>query len=270
MAGNLWRNRRRLNSVLCIVGLWVIGAAVGCAGDEVAESANEAEETNEGGTYNDRLKATAEQFAYFNLLNENLNKSVWEKRGITLRVPLPFELREMPERTARSQTHGPSSELLGVALPGVLGQWEAELPSEDSPHSRKAYLFVMSNHYLLRQHKPSAKAFHQTVVEDVLANLPGLDHLPIESDWLAENWSGYGFPYTYATFPATLAKTGEAANFTMFLMQYGQNERRNEIKVAMLFVVPRAAEFSGSRPDAEPMKLSAQTLRISPEARNSP
>jgi len=270
MAGNLWRNRPRLKSAICIAVLSVIGAVAGCAGEDVAESTDEAEETNEGRTYNDRLDATAAQFAYFNLLNENLKKSAWEKRGVTVRVPLPFELREMPEQTNFSPGHGTSSELLGVALPGILGMWEAALPSEDSPHPRKAYLFVMSNHHLLRQHRPSAKAFHQTLVEDVLANLPGLDHLPIESDWQAENWSGYGFPYTHATFPATLAKTGEAANLTMFLMQYGQNERRDAIKVAMLFVVPRSAEFSGSRPKAEPMKLSAQTLRISPEARNQP
>jgi hypothetical protein len=73
-----------------------------------------------------------------------------------------------------------------------------------------------------------------------------------------------------ATFQATLPQTKAKADFTLFLFQHGKNERRNEIKAALLFVIPEDAVFSASADDVDPKALSAQTLHITPRPVDAP
>lgn len=251
-----------MNLAFRIAGLTVLWAALGCA----SEAANNAAETDEGGIYEGRLKATAGEFAYYELLNQNLTRDRFERMGISLRVPKPFRSLETAAPDASVPDVASSGELLGVPLPGVLGVWQAGLPGKDGAAPQSAWLFLMSNHHLLGTSPAAARTFHQTLVEKVLVHLPGLEKLPIESNWQTENWTGHGLPFTSANFPATFAKTGQPAEFAVFLMHYGDNDRRNEIKASLLFVVPQSAELAGSRPDANPMRLSAETVRIDPQA----
>ncbi|MCA9070425.1 MAG: hypothetical protein KDA84_15945, partial [Planctomycetaceae bacterium] len=231
----------------------------GCS-DEQSETVAE---SSEGGTYQERLNATAKQFAYFQLWSENLKGVRWESQGVSLRVPKPFEWVPSPAPTNLSQAHVPSQEVLGEPLPGVLGMWKAKLPGADSATSESAYLFVMSNQHFPPARRRDALAFQQTLIEDVLARLPGLNNkLPIDSEWKSTGVLGHGLPYTMGTFRATLAETKKPADFTLYLMQNGDNDRHDEIKVAMLFVVPLDVQLKGSRPDVDPQKLSAETLRI--------
>ncbi len=261
MVGNLRRIGRRLNRTLGAACLLLACAAAGCSSNSSEASAVEG---GDHGTYIERLKATAAEFAYYERLQQNLSPEVWEAQGVSLQVPNPFHLVKSPFPKSRAAGHEPSRDALGVPLPGVLGMWEARLPGEGHSPPQPAYLFVMSNQQLWSVSRKSARAFHQTLVEDVLAELPGLSELPVESKWTSENWSGYGLPYASATFEATLPQTNAKADFTLFLFQSGVNERRDEIKVAMMFVVPHAAVFRGSRPDIDPQTLSAETLRITP------
>ena len=231
-------------------------------------SSNSSEAAAEGadhGSYLERLKATEAEFAYYERLKQNLSPQAWEAEGVSLQVPGPFHLVESPSSRNPASEHARSREVLGIPLPGVLAMWEAHLPGESS-HSppQTAYLFVMSNQHLWSHSRASAMAFHQTLVEDVLAELPGLSQFPIDSKWASLHLSGHGLPYTTATFQATLPQTNAKADFTLFLFQNGINERRDEIKVAMMFVIPRAAVFRGSQPDLDPKILSAETLRITP------
>ena len=257
MAEDLWGIRERLSSTFRLARLAVLCAVLGCA----AGPADSPADSTEGGAYEERLKATAKKFAHFELLDENLKKERWKKLGISFRVPRPFEFVEAPDRNL-AEGHALSREILGELLPGVVGVWQAVLPGKEGARPETAYLFLLSNYHLLSRSYNSAIKFHQTLVEVALVDLKGLDHLPIESNWQTENWLGHGLPYTWASFPATLAKTGKPADFTLFLAQYGTNDRHDEIKVALVFVIPKAAEFQGSRPDADPLKLSAQTLLI--------
>jgi hypothetical protein len=132
------------------------------------------------------------------------------------------------------------------------------------------YLFLMSNHHLWAGSRNSAMAFHQTLVEDVLAELDWIDQLPIKAAFKSENHSGFGQPFTVGTFPAKLPQANSPADFTLFLFQNGVNERKDEAKVALLFVIPKDAMFAGSTSDVDPMFLCAQTLRITPRPLESP
>ena len=239
-------------------GLLAIAAAAGCgtgSADSPAESADD-------GGYEERLSATAEEFAYHEQLRQNLAKDRWEKLGISLRVPKPFHLVKTAAKTNPS-----TRELLGVSLPGVLDIWQAVLPGREAGDQQTAYLFVISNHHLLKGDGKPAAAFHQSLVKEVLPNLPGRKRLPIEYEWKTDNGSGHGLPMTTASFPATFKQTDEPADFTFFLMHYGENKRRDEVKVAMIYVIPQAAKFTGSRPEADPLRLSAETVLITPFAK---
>ena len=260
MARNLWRTRRRLTFPGHFAWVGVICILAGCSSgppDYLLQADGE-------DTYEDRLEATESEFAYYARLDANLAGEVWEKEGLSLRVPKPFRLVSDSPPQNPAEPHAASGEILGEPLPGVLGMWKAELPGKESGPPRRAYLFLMSNHHLWSYSRTSAMAFHQSLVEDVLAELPGRSVLPIEADWMPDNLNGHGLPYTVGSFDATLPGTGSQAEFTMFLYQHGVNPRRDEIKVALLFVIPKEAEFPGSQPDADPKALSAQTLRIIP------
>ena len=221
------------------------------------------------GDYEDRLKATQAEFAYYSLLDQNLSPTVWEEEGIALRVPKPFQFVPA-SKDERNQEHALSREVLSEPLPGVLGTWKAMLPSKNAKPPQTGYLFLLSNHHLSSYSRTSAMAFHQVLVEDVLAELSGLSVLPIKANFKPENLTGHGQPYSVATFQANLLPANSPANFTLFLFQNGLNERRDDIKAALLFVIPKEAAFPGSLPDTDPKALSAQTLHITPRPLESP
>jgi hypothetical protein len=128
----------------------------------------------------------------------------------------------------------------------------------------------MSNRHLWANSQTSAMAFHQTLVEDVLAELDWINQLPIKAEFKTEDQFGHGPPFTVGTFQARLPQTNSPADFTLFLFQNGVNDRKDEIKVALLFVVPENAAFQGSAADVDPKALCAQTLRITPRSMGSP
>jgi len=222
----------------------------------------EVEESGESRGYSERLKATAEEFRYHQILEENLREEYWEKSGVRLRVPKPFRAVATPSWENIAEAHEESRQLLGVPLPGVLGMWKAEFPETSGQQTRTGYLFVLSNHHLLERFPRYAETFHQTLIEDVLVELPGRSHLPIDAEWSSHNWAGYGLPYTSASFAAELADSKSPVQFRIYLMHHGTNKRRDRIKVAMVFVMPAGIELSGSRPDIDPLELSAETLQI--------
>jgi hypothetical protein len=240
----------------------LVGGCTAGSADSLAEA--------DGGGYEERLQATASEFAYHDLLNQNLAAAVWERQGLSLRVPLGFQLVPDADNHNPAKEHAASREVLGHPLPGVLGMWKAELPGKDNETPQSAYVFVLSNHHLWPDSKARAMAFHQALVEDVFAELPGLSVLPIESDWNADNITAHGQSFTSATFPAKLPQTGAMADFSVFLFQHGANQRHDEIKAALVFVIPQAAELPGSQPDVDPLSLSAQTLRITPRPMDTP
>ncbi len=257
MAGDLWRNRGGLNFPRAVgsAGLMAVLLLAGCSTGTVDSSP----EIDSGVSYEDRLKATADEFAYYGLLDANLAGEVWEQEGISLRVPKPF--RPLDSLKTRK--------FLGLPLPGQLGAWKADLPG-DGGGARPAYLFLMSNHHLWAHSRARAMGFHQWLIEEELAELPGLNVLPVEAGWSPQNPSGHGLPHTVGRFEASLPAAKGPAEFTMFLFQHGVNRRRDEIKVALLFVIPKSAEFAGSSPEVDPKTLSAETLRIVPREVSQP
>jgi hypothetical protein len=265
MARTVWRIRQILARIGQGLTVGMIGFFTGCL-SEVPDSVSGISGWSD---YEVRLQATADEFAYNSLLDQNLSPDVWEVEGIALRVPKPFQALPSTVRNPNEE-HALSRDVLGEPLPGVLGVWQAHLPGKNGKSPETAYLFAMSNHHLWSHSRTSALAFHQSLVEDVLAELSDLSHLPIASDWTTENESGHGQPYAFATFRATLPQTRAKADFTLFLFQHGMDERRNEIKAALLFVIPVDATFSGSAADVDPKALSAQTLHITPRAMGGP
>ncbi len=200
-----------------MVALWLLA---GC----LSESPDSASGIGSFSDYEDRLKATEAEFAYNSLLDQNLSLAVWEEEGVRLRVPKPFQF--VPASKGEPmQEHALSREVLGEPLPGVLGTWKAVLPGRNANPPQTGYLFLMSNHHLASYSRTSAMAFHQVLVEDVLAELSGLSVLPIKADFKPENLTGHGQPYSVATFQANLPPSNSPADFTLFLFQNGLNER---------------------------------------------
>ncbi len=266
MAGNFWRIRRRVTALSKAVFVGLLCLPAGCSPglpDHTTDS-------EAWGSYEERLEATEAEFAYYTLLDQNLTPTIWQQTelGLAIRVPKPFE--PVPDANNRNPDQPLSRKILGEPLPGLLGTWKAVLPGKNANPSQTAYLFLMSNHHLWPHAETSALAFHQSLVEDSLAELPGLSQLPIECDWLSENLTKYGLPYTTASFPAKLPEPQSRVDVTVFLFQEGANDRRDQIKVALMFVVPQAAQFSGSAADVDPKALAAQTLRITPRSMDKP
>lgn len=265
MARTIWRIR---DGRTRIVKTWVAGLALiftGC----LSEAPDSISGINGWNDYEDRLQSTASEFTYHTLLDQNLAVDMWQEAGVALRVPQPFQ--PVPNAVGiMSEEHAFSREVLGEPLPGVLGSWQAMLPGQEGQPPQSAYLFLVSNQHLWSHSRNSAMAFHQALVEDVLAELSGLSRLPIASEWKSENHTGHGQPYAVATFQAKLPKTKTPADFTLFLFQHGVNQRRDEIKVALLFVIPQDAIFAGSSSDVDPKTLTAQTLHITPRPMDAP
>ncbi len=249
MVGNFRRLRRpkRLTPALWGIGLFALSLLGGCSADAPG-SLPDGDETS---SYKARQKAAETQFAHRQLLEENLIQTVWEQNGISLRVPKPFQ---RDEKNAVS-----SKNVLGVNLPDLIGTWTAVLPGGNSKSPQTAYLFVLSH----RHQSPDEESFHHGLIKSQLyhLNYPTRKRA-IDHEWTSQNLVGNGLPFTSATFEATLANPKIPANFTVFLMQHGRNQRRDQIQVAMLFVVPKACVFAGSQPNADPKTLSAETLHI--------
>ncbi len=128
------RHRVTLSRFLCLISLV---ALQGCGAER----------------YEERLRNTAEYFAYKDKLNQSLGAD-WQASGVRLRPPLQF--REIPppppsagDATAEESPPDPrQSVALGIELPGLLGAWQADVRADvgGSEETRTASLYVLGNH----------------------------------------------------------------------------------------------------------------------------
>ncbi|MEW4489223.1 hypothetical protein AB1L42_14165 [Thalassoglobus sp. JC818] len=111
------------------------------------------------GTYEERLAASSDFNSYLQRVDANLTSPIWERAdlGIKMRLPLPFEAPMSPPPMITDQdgnsTYGPDDRQpprLGVALPGIVDAWKADLPGEGGGMT-EARIFVLSNHSRFRK-----------------------------------------------------------------------------------------------------------------------
>ena len=249
MVGNFWRrqNRRRVTFSRIAAGLLLACVIVGCSEDG-PDSLIEDSVTS---TYQEREHAAQQEFAYRDLLNQNLSPTVWKHAEVSFRVPKPF----------RRQEGDPAASLkavLGFTLPGVIGHWTALLPGKNDSPPQTGHVFVMSNQHLASAEATPPEEFHQRI-----GDLFNESRFSVLQPWTAKNVTGgHGLPFTSGSFLATVEGQPTQTRFRLFFMQQGLNQRRDAIKVAVLFVVPENGVLSGSRPEVDPQILSAETLLI--------
>ncbi len=104
--------------------------------------------------YEERLRNTAEYFAYKNKLNEALGPD-WQSQGVRIRLPKQF--REIPPPPPAVESDDGSTpevedarqpQFLGVRLPGLLGAFQADVRADvgGAEESTTSWLYILGNH----------------------------------------------------------------------------------------------------------------------------
>jgi hypothetical protein len=219
--------------------------------------------------YEARLNETAQQFAYYHKLNENLGIK-WAAAGIELRAPKQFT----PDLGARAVTdvEGAVQEELfprqpdyfpeGVELPGLVGAWKAIV---DAPapagESAEAYLYVMTNRemFLNDETLPAAPEFHARVLGTLCEGVQMDPPQPDDPRWASESFpAGPGYVPRKQLTTITLVP-GEPVGdlvreFRLYLHAAG------DIQTAYLYVIPTGISSRENLP--ERIGLAFETLNV--------
>lgn len=232
-------------------------------------------------TYEQRLKETAQYFEYVDIRNQALSGN-WSSPTVKLRPPI--ELKEIkapieapatnPSESAPEESQPEPIETvdprqpdyIDLELPGLEGAWSAEVPVdlENETVERPAYLYVLSNHYLLKEQKmDEASNFHN----DVLGAIAGTFNQFLNPEEFASERFPQGKGYTEAknfllsTFEPETQIEGVDYQFRIYLAESGNNQ------VVILLVIPKNIS-RGSKLN-ENMDYSLETVDITaPQAKS--
>ena len=218
--------------------------------------------------YKQRLAKTAKYYESLDRLKRSLSRP-WRAEGIEIRVPKQFVLLPIspenqfdPEADHEDSTDevedddGLQPDDMGDILPGLLGAWEAMVSVEGV--ARPCYMYVMSNHYLLKNRSDESIDFYEEVVNEII---DGLDLLfPEENRWSMESIPpGLGY-VEKKEFRKIRLRPNEfvddvRTDFTIYMFQ------KEIVRVALLFVVPRGIDSQEKM--YERIALSLETLSVS-------
>lgn len=202
-------------------------------------------------TYEKRLNETSQYFAYVDTRNQSLS-GVWSSPTIKMRVPLEFQQMEAPKipvAAASDEAEAPAPEPTPVidprqpdyadlVLPGLEGAWRVEVPVDLKNESveRPAYLYVLSNHTLLKEKQTEEALNFFNNVNNQIANT--FDQFLNTEDFQSERFpkeKGYSTPksFTAGTFVPEMPIDGVPYQFQIYLSESGKRQ------VVILLVIPQ-------------------------------
>ncbi|QDU09158.1 hypothetical protein [Gimesia aquarii] len=133
-------------------------------------------------TYEQRLKETVKYFEYVDVRNQALS-GIWSAPTIKMRIPIEFTQLEAPKKApVTTSEEAPPEETspetvetidtrqpdyIDLELPGLEGAWRGEVPVDldNEIVDRPAYLYVLSNNYLIKEkNMDEASDFHNKVL----------------------------------------------------------------------------------------------------------
>lgn len=225
-------------------------------------------------TYEQRLKETAKYFEYVDMRNQALSGN-WSSPTVKMRTPIEFIQLEAPKNAPVSESEETTPEetqpdpietvdtrqpdYIDLELPGLEGAWHVEVPvdldneSVESP----AYLYVLSNHYLIKEKlMDEASNFHN----DVLGAVAGTFNQFINPEEFTSERFPQGKGYTEAksflvsTFEPETQIEGVDYQIRIYLAESGKNQ------VVILLVIPKNIS-RGSKLN-EHMDYSLETVDI--------
>lgn len=231
--------------------------------------------------YEERLKATADQFTFVTMVDENLAAEWGTEHGLMLRVPNIFQLvwthspavtrsDDDEDTEAEPPPEPPGLEYLGGLKPfGLVGVWKT--PVDVNGEEKSAYLFACTNYHLWNSKEGTrASQFFEVVIGADLKLVRGLP-----SDYVSQRyWNSQEVPsdsyldpsrYYRAKFDGIESSDGETAT-----LEIG-NYKAEASEVVLLLVVPTGGELPTIRRHDRPgeevdlFALTLDTLRADPK-----
>tara|TARA_R110002111_G_scaffold262289_1_gene337758 strand:- start:29246 stop:30079 length:834 start_codon:yes stop_codon:yes gene_type:complete len=223
-------------------------------------------------TYEQRLKETAQYFAYVDARNNALSGN-WSSPTVKMRTPVEFKQISdpTPAATTTSEESEPADpepsqavdprqpDYINLILPGLEGAWRVDVPVDQDKETieRPAYLYVLSNHYLL-QEKNMDEALN--FYKDVNNQLAGTFNQFLNADEFTTERFPKGKGYSEAksflvgTFEPETQIAGIPYQFLIYLIEKGNN------KVVILLVIPK--NIARESKLKEHMDFSLETVDI--------
>ena len=233
------------------------------------------------GAYEERLKATADQFTFVTMIDENLAPAWGTDHGLMLRVPNIFQLvwsyspavtqsDDDEDTETEPPPEPPGLEYLGDLKPfGLVGVWQTPVIVEGEEKS--AYLFACTNYHLWNSKEAKrAPQFFEVVIGADLKLVSGLPNDYVsQSYWISQEIpsDSYLEPSRYyrAKFEGIKSSDDETAT-----LEIG-NYKAEASEVVLLLIVPTGAELPTiqrhDRPGEEVdlFALMMDTLRADPK-----
>ncbi|WP_166821469.1 hypothetical protein [Thalassoroseus pseudoceratinae] len=235
----------------------------------------------DSGYYEERLKATADQFTFVTMVNENLAPAWGAEHGLMLRVPHIFQLAwnyvpakpksdDEEEVEAEPPPEPPGLEYLGGLNPyGLVGVWTT--PVNVGGEDKTAYLFACTNYHLWNtKGEARASQFFEVVIGADLKLVRG-----IPGDYVSQRyWNSQEVPstsylepskYYRAKFEGIETPDGETAT-----LEIG-NYKAHAAEVVLLLVIPTGGELPTIHRHDRPgeavdlFELTMDTLRANPD-----
>lgn len=229
-------------------------------------------------TYEQRLKETAQYFAYADTRNQGLSEN-WSSPTIKMKAPVELKLLSPPVAAPATDSEDPAAtepeptqtidprqpDYIDLVLPGLEGAWSVELPVDLDNESvdRPAYLYVLSNHYLLKEKRMDEAVNFQS---DVLSEIERAFNIYLEP----ENFTTERFPrgkgysvakdFLFTSFQPETQIAGIDYQFDIYQAESGNNQ------VIILLVVPKNIGLDSKL--KEHMDYSLETVDIiAPQSR---
>tara|TARA_R110002095_G_scaffold196031_1_gene174804 strand:+ start:2183 stop:3016 length:834 start_codon:yes stop_codon:yes gene_type:complete len=223
-------------------------------------------------TYEQRLKETEQYFAYVDARNKALSGN-WSSPTVKMRIPVEFKQISAPTPavTTTSEESEPADpepsqavdprqpDYINLILPGLEGAWRADVPVDQDNETveRPAYLYVLSNHYLLQEkNMDAALNFYKDVENQFLVTFNEF----LNADKITTERFPKGKGYSEAksfqvgTIEPETQIAGIPYEFQIYLIEKGNN------KVVILLVIPKNIARESKLKDH--MDFSLETVDI--------
>ncbi len=202
-------------------------------------------------TYEQRLNETAQYFTYVDARNQALAAN-WSSPTVKMRPPIEFKQLKAPQaapaKTSEesepsdpepTQTVDPRQpDYLDLVLPGLEGAWRVEVPVDvdNETEERPAYLYVLSNHYLLQEKRMDEALNFFTDVNSQLAG--AFNQFLNTEEFTTEKYppgKGYSEPQSFqvGTFDPENPIGGIPYQLKIYLQELGNNQ------VVILLLIPK-------------------------------